>query len=843
VSEVEPVAQGSPEAPDYKEVRLFLTLAFEVDQRVQIVGLPGGRCVTCQAGNREEVIQAVEHCSGCPTIACTLNPVLPTFDANQPAKASDILCRRWLMIDADTVRPDHNLSATDAEKEQAALVGSRIAAWLKDQGWPEPLTIDSGNGVHLRYRIDLPNDDEADRLLKAVLKSLAARFNTEAVEVDTTVANANRLARLPGTFAMKGLNTAKRPHRMARLVSVPVRLDVVSRELLIQIREPAPGAADGGQQTAPTATTKSVDDFLLVVEPDRRVERYIENVQNGELTRLALAEPGNRNNELNRAAFRLGQFIPDGYLDRDTIEEKLLLLAERIGLKQEESRRTIRSGLEAGMREPAQVPEPSSADFAVIADSSQESWDEPFLDSRPDAPLFPLSVLPSALSDLCKACTESIDAPEDFFAAAALALTGGVIGMSVNLRMSNTWLVQPHLYVVPIGPPGSRKSPALLLLRQPLAEIDEELHEEFRAALAAWHPEDGPRPIHRHLLIDDATREAVAMVHSENPRGLVEVKDEAVVKVTSLDAYRPRGRGSDKEFWLSVNTGAPIKVNRKGNQGETHVIPRPCITFLGGLTPANMDVMRPTDRDDGWLDRFLFTYPDLPSGARVWKKRDVPDHLLAAWREAIRYLWNRQPLAVVGSHVEPRVIRLDPEAEEVWSKWFTRQSGETRDPAFPPELLGPWSKLELYTVRIALILSQLHQAYTGRPGDPRNVDALTMHHAIQVSDYFKVHYRRAIYGLGRRPTPKAVRVIISRLLHDGIKEFPQSWLSKNYSRYFEDKDELQATLGWLVRHSIIRPKASSPSVPNRRGRPASPEYEVNPLIFTRFSEDLSPRCV
>jgi hypothetical protein len=118
-----------------------------------------------------------------------------------------------------------------------------------------------------------------------------------------------------------------------------------------------------------------------------------------------------------------------------------------------------------------------------------------------------------------------------------------------------------------------------------------------------------------------------------------------------------------------------------------------------------------------------------------------------------------------------------------------------------------------------------------------------MHHSIQVSDYFKAHYRRAIHGLGRRKTPNVVRVILTRLLHDGLKEFSQSWLSKNYSRYFEDKDELQATLGWLVKHNIIRPKVSSLPVPNRRGRPSSPEYEVNPRFFTTFAEDLSPRSV
>jgi hypothetical protein len=50
-----------------------------------------------------------------------------------------------------------------------------VAAWLVTQGG-RSLVVDSGNGGHLLYRIDLPND-AASRSRRAVLEVLALKFS------------------------------------------------------------------------------------------------------------------------------------------------------------------------------------------------------------------------------------------------------------------------------------------------------------------------------------------------------------------------------------------------------------------------------------------------------------------------------------------------------------------------------------------------------------------------------------------------------------------------------------------------------------------------------------------
>ena len=54
------------------------------------------------------------------------------------------------------------------------------------QYWPAPVMIDSGNGYHLLYRIDLPADDVSKDLLRRVLKEVKQRFTgSDGAAVDT----------------------------------------------------------------------------------------------------------------------------------------------------------------------------------------------------------------------------------------------------------------------------------------------------------------------------------------------------------------------------------------------------------------------------------------------------------------------------------------------------------------------------------------------------------------------------------------------------------------------------------------------------------------------------------
>jgi hypothetical protein len=144
-------------------------------------------------------------------------------DTNYSTSDSNILRYRWLLIDSDPVRVA-GISSTDQQHALALSHSRMIRDALRAEGWPEPIVGDSGNGAHLLYRIDLPNEEETSRkgtgLLARVLAGLAQRFDTDAIKVDQTVFNPSRICKLYGTLACKGDDTEERPHRVSRLLEV-----------------------------------------------------------------------------------------------------------------------------------------------------------------------------------------------------------------------------------------------------------------------------------------------------------------------------------------------------------------------------------------------------------------------------------------------------------------------------------------------------------------------------------------------------------------------------------------------------------------------------------------------
>ena len=137
---------------------------------------------------------------------------------------TDILSRRWLLIDCDARRPA-GISSSDSEHEAALAKAKEISAGLASLGWPEPVMTDSGNGAQLMYHIELPADDGG--LVQKCLDSIALA-SSDQVEIDTTVHNPARIWRIPGTMNCKGDSIPARPHRMARILSVPQTLKAVT---------------------------------------------------------------------------------------------------------------------------------------------------------------------------------------------------------------------------------------------------------------------------------------------------------------------------------------------------------------------------------------------------------------------------------------------------------------------------------------------------------------------------------------------------------------------------------------------------------------------------------------
>jgi P4 family phage/plasmid primase-like protien len=211
----------------------------------------------------EKLVEAAAAWDGKANVYMTINATDPALLARAnnrivaPAQSTtadgEVARRSWLLLDIDPVHPS-GISSTDNELAEAETLLQAATGHLAALGWPAPITCLSGNGYHALFPIELPNTADVRDTVQNVLESLAARFNTPAATIDTTVANASRIACLIGTTKMKGDPTVERPHRRSRLLRLPAELMPVPPMLLAEVAKESAGRSRGARATFAGAT-------------------------------------------------------------------------------------------------------------------------------------------------------------------------------------------------------------------------------------------------------------------------------------------------------------------------------------------------------------------------------------------------------------------------------------------------------------------------------------------------------------------------------------------------------------------------------------------------------------
>ena len=432
-------------------------------------------------------------------------------------------------------------------------------------------------------------------------------------------------------------------------------------------------------------------------------DAYATKALDDECQAVALAPDGEQNETLNTAAFNLGQLVGAGVLDRSEVERCLLDAAAGYVQKDGEAqaRKTIQSGLNAGQNQPRDL-----SHLEANRNGRHESgksgvptgpppWPPLRFSEPPRALPFPVDVFPMALQDYCRELAEATLAPLDFVGLSMLVTAGAAIGQSLNIRVKREWNESPLLFGIIVAQPGKTKSPVVRAVVKPLTEIDRRLREETRSAREQWgeakkahdkkpdsNPPPGPEPPQLRAIVKDITRESLVIILADNPRGVLCDPDEASGWVASFNEYKGKG-GSDRQFWLSVWGSAPVSVDRKGGRESTYV-PFPFVSVLGGLPPDMLTSLRDErGRNDGFLDRIIFSYPDSFPPQR-WTERELSLEAESDWSEAIGRLFTRWPCG------RKPIGRPAPPSGDIHARGKS-QSGSTGSTTTPPRWKTPSS--------------------------------------------------------------------------------------------------------------------------------------------------------
>jgi len=626
--------------------------------------------------------------------------------ASDTATDANVIRRRWLLIDLDPVRPK-NTAATDPQVQAARDAAAKCYRLLKAEGWPDPLAAESGNGWHLLYPLDLPNDADSAALVKGALAGLAARLDDATVKVDQTVFNAARITKLYGTVATKGDHTGLAPWRLSALVSTSARGGPVSADQLRALH-PAPAAVP--KATAPAGqSTFDLADFLARLGIEYEQDQH----EGRERYRLAHCPFNEAHGKGEAAIFRDGAGKLGFRCQHDSCAGKHWQDVRNLI----DGPREARSGPQVDLLPMLGAIGTARAQNAPAADSA--GWPEPQpLTARIEPQPYPADALPDGIGAAVREVAAFVQAPFALVASSALGALSLAAQARADVKRADRLQGPAGLFMLTIADSGERKTTCDGLFTSAIRDFEAEQAElakpalkKHAADLAAWHAEregilsaikdagkkakpadklradltelehEKPEPPRVPRLIHgDATPEALTWGLAKHwPSGGI-VSSEAAAIFGSHAMGREsimRNLGILNQLW----DGVPQSFERKTSESYT---------VRGARLTVAMQVQEATLRDflaksgalargSGFLARFLIASPESTQGQRPFKDAPAAWPALAAFnRRMAAILSEPVPMDDDGALTLP-VIDFTPEARGEWIAFHDAIEAELSD--------------------------------------------------------------------------------------------------------------------------------------------------------------------
>jgi putative DNA primase/helicase len=502
---------------------------------------------------------------------------------------------------------------------------------------------------------------------------------------------------------------------------------------------------------------------------------------------------------------------------------------------------------------------PAGATANVIA----AEWSPPLsLQSElPAVQPFCEDLLPTSFRSLVRDVSERMQVPMDYPAVVLLLCLAGIVSRRaiIQPKANDTgWIVVPNLWGGIIAPPGFMKSPVIEAATRPLKQIqnkwrgdhDEALRchadakEEFELRHSAWKelykassksgkptpekPTDKPiEPILRRLIVNDATFEALHQTMSENPAGILVIRDELTGWWSTLDRT---GREGERAFCLQAWNGDTGHTIDRIGRGTVHV-DACCMSMLGGIQPGRLrsylaDALRDGPSNDGLIQRFqVMVWPD--TGLK-WKYVDRPPD--AATEERVTRIF--QSLVELDPE-NPLRFRFDADAQQLFIEWMTDLEAKLRGSELHPALVSHLSKYRKLMPALALLFELADRVAAGAELLKCSDLLVSLEHAKQAAafcDYLESHARR-IYSCVTTPQMRAAQELAEKIKTRKVGADGFFSCRDVYLKGWSGLDSPEAVrLAIQVLEDACWIRQLSADVGPTGGRP-SLRYQVNPKVW------------
>ena len=464
-------------------------------------------------------------------------------------------------------------------------------------------------------------------------------------------------------------------------------------------------------------------------------------------------------------------------------------------------------------------------------------------------PEFPIDVLPPVLRDWVEAESHATQTPADLAGLLALAVCSAAIARRVEVESRPGWREPVNLFVAVLLEPGNRKSAVFTNATRPLRELEIEDIERAQPVVAraqferrqsetrlkklekmaaekgdaearcqagdlAAEIEEQPNPVLPRLIVDDATSEKIGMMLADQGGRIASMSPEGGVFDLMAGMYSNNGM-PQFGVYLQGHSGDDLitdRVSRKSIRVE-----RPALTCCYSIQPVVIDglAQNAAFRGRGLLARFLYAAPQSWIGRREIAPTPVSDTVKEAYRQAIRTL----------AEVEGEfVLQLTPDALELLFEWETEVEKMLADGGEMEDTKDWGAKLVGATLRIAAVLHCVEHGRTGA------ISVSTLTAAVEIAKYLVPHSEHVLSMMAAKEGKgdADARYVLRWIERHDKRGFTKRDAQQHGKRRFRKADDIAPALEVLRLRGLIRlkpPKAAG------RGRPSSPEYEVNPAVF------------
>ena len=446
--------------------------------------------------------------------------------------------------------------------------------------------------------------------------------------------------------------------------------------------------------------------------------------------------------------------------------------------------------------------------------------------------------LPKVLVDWLRPASKVIGCPFDFLVLSAIVAAGNLIGSRVRVKalQNSNWCVVPNLYAGLVGLPSTKKTPALDETRKPILELQNKAFIKYETEKADYEIEakfyerestnsvkgckdiasyktklamlDKPEKPHvRRFETNDITAPKLIQFLAENPNGLMLFRDELTGWLRSLEAdYDKSARSFILELWKGAIAYELSRVD-----GREIRVTSGTFSIIGGIQPSKLQKYVAEaysfDNSDGFLQRFLFTYPD--TGTRPEKPTES-DYLamqegFAAANDTFTKLadfdFNGKVIGANGNRFH--AVKFAPDAQIQINEWRDETEAEgdrlqTEDEAFSSFLY----KLPKNCFAVALIfhcLENINQTYF-----PDEITQATALRAITYIEVLKSHARR-VFALGENQIFALAQVLIGKIKKGDLKQdFTGREVTRKQWSGLKTPDTIKDVLSLLVDYGYLR---------------------------------------